>query len=73
MAEQGMANPKRYHVYAIAFDMEGHTEGDLDDFRRNLGKMEVDFDGVHLLGVDWTYTWPTYSIRESVPSKVPKG
>lgn len=55
----------RYRVYAIAFDMEGRTEGDFEDFRRNLDRLEADFPGVHLLGNDETRSWPTYTVGES--------
>ena len=58
---------KRYRVYAIAFDMDGQTEGDFNDFRRDIDRLELDFPGVHLLGNDETHSWPTYAVRESVP------
>lgn len=58
----------RYRVYALCFDMQGKSEGDFDDFRRNLDKLEADFPGTHLLGNDETLSWPEYVISESVPT-----
>jgi hypothetical protein len=55
-----------YRVYVIAFDMEGRTEGDHEDFRRALSRLESEFPGAQLLGTKQTRSWPTYSIMEAV-------
>ena len=57
----------RFVVFVVAFDREGRTDGDYNDFRRALDALEADFPGTHLLGTDGTQSWPTYTIREAKP------
>jgi hypothetical protein len=52
--------------------MEGRTEGDFEDFRRNLDRLEADFPGTNLLGSSETQSWPTYSVTESSPNAPPR-
>lgn len=55
----------RYRVAHLAMDLDGLTDGDWDDFRRELSTLEMEFPGVHILGFDATDSWPTVTTAES--------
>jgi hypothetical protein len=54
-----------YHIWAIAFDMDGRTEGDLQDLLRFIHNIEAEYPGAHLLGSDMTRGWPSYRVHEA--------
>lgn len=63
-----MSERRTYRVYHVVFAMnegDGMTEGDFEDFRRALDRLEADHPGCHLLGTDETDSWPTVRVSES--------
>jgi hypothetical protein len=59
MSERG-----RYRTYSITFDMEGRSEGDFGDFRRDLDRLEESHPGSLLVANAETDGWPCVAVKE---------
>lgn len=63
---------RRYRVVYLVMDTDGLTDGDWQDFRRDIDRLEVEHNGVHLLGIDGTHSWPSVTAHESAPAPSPE-
>ena len=54
----------RYMAWGVMIDTDGLTDGDVDDFRRHLSKLE-EFAGVHIIGFAVTERLPVFSVNQT--------